>query len=166
MNIREALLAKHSKPQTMRIVNYIGDDKGRFAELMSAFFEDEYRLTQRASWPMNYCAQRHPKLIVPYLKKLLDHAERDDVHDAIRRNAMRLLQYVDVPARLKGRVYSLCLDLVTDLKQPVAAKVFAITTARKIAEGEPSLMSELALVVREQLPHNSIAFSKRAREAL
>ena len=150
----------------MRVVRYIGSDRERFAELMSAFFKGEYRLTQRASWPMNYCVQRHPELIVPYLKKLLDHAERDDVHDAVRRNAMRLLQYVDVPTRLKGRVYSLCLDLIGDLKQPVAVKVFAITTARKIAEKEPSLISELSLVVREQLPHNSVAFSKRAREVL
>ena len=166
MNIREELLASHSKAQTIKIVEFIGSDRERFSELMSIFFAGPYRLTQRAAWPMNYCVQRHPELIRPYLNKLLDFAERDGIHDAVRRNTMRLLQYVAVPTRLKGRVYELCLELIGDQKQPVAVKAFAITAARKIAETEPSLMSELALVVREQLPHNSIAFAKRAREVL
>jgi hypothetical protein len=166
MNIRDALLAEHSKRQTARIVKYIGADKDRFAELMQVFFAGPYRVTQRAAWPMNYCAQRHPELIAPYLGQLLSFAERDDVHDAVRRNVMRLLQYVDLPERLKGRVYSMCLDLIGDISQPVAVKAFAITTARRIAESEPALMKELALIVREQLPHNSIAFAKRAREVL
>ena len=166
MNIREELLASHSKAQTIKIVEFIGSDRERFSELMAIFFGGPYRLTQRAAWPMNYCVQSHPELIGPYLNKLLDFTERDDVHDAVRRNAMRLLQYVIVPPRLKGRVYELCLELISDQKQPVAVKAFAITTARKRAETEPSLMQELALVVREQLPHNSIAFAKRAREVL
>lgn len=166
MNIREALLAEHSKRQTARIVRYIGSDRERFAELMRTFFAGPYRVTQRAAWPMNSCAERHPELILPYLAKLLEFAERNDVHDSVRRNAMRLLQYVDVPRRLKARVYSLCLELIGDLSQPVAVKVFAITAARRIAESEPSLMQELSLVVKEQLPHNSIAYAKRAREVI
>ena len=44
MNIRQALQAEHSKPQTMKIVTYIGADKNRFAELMKIFFAGEYRL--------------------------------------------------------------------------------------------------------------------------
>jgi hypothetical protein len=166
MNIREALLASHSKAQVLKIVRFIDSDRERFSELMAIFFAGPYRLTQRAAWPMIYCAQQHPELIGPYLNKLLDFAERDDVHDAVRRNAMRLLQYVIVPTSLKGRVYELCLELIADLEQPVAVKVFALTTARKIAQDKPSLMNELALVVRKQLPHNSIAFAKRAREVL
>src|SRR5512143_3955685 len=102
MNIREALLAEHSKRQTARIARYIGSDRERFAELMRWFFTGPYRVTQRAAWPMSYCAERHPELILPYLGRLLKFAERDDVHDAVRRNAMRVLQYVDVPDRLRA----------------------------------------------------------------
>lgn len=166
MNIREALLAEHSKQQTMRIVNYVGSDRGRFAELMEVFFAGPYRVTQRAAWPMSYCAERQPELIRPYLPKLLDLVERGNVHDAVRRNSMRLLQFVDIPPRLKGRIYSICLDLIADATQPVAVKAFSITTARRIAETEPALMSELRLVVGQQLAHSSIALCKRAREIM
>jgi hypothetical protein len=92
MDIRQALMDEHSKPQTMAIVEFIGDDARRFADLMKIFFAGEYRLTQRSAWPMNYCAERSPELIRPYLPKLLDCLERDDMHDAVKRNILRLLQ--------------------------------------------------------------------------
>jgi len=56
MDIREALLAEHSKRQTMKIVRYINGDPARFAELMKLFLGDTYRLSQRAAWAVNYCA--------------------------------------------------------------------------------------------------------------
>jgi hypothetical protein len=166
MNIREALLAEHSKRQTMAIVDHIGSDPERFAELMSIFFEGEYRLTQRAAWPMNYCAERQPQLISPYLTRLVAQLERDDVHDAVKRNALRLMQFVDVPSRLKGKSYSICVDLIADPLQPIAVKVFAVTVAAKIARSSPDLMKELRQVVKETLPHSSVALHKRAREVM
>ena len=50
MDIREALLAEHSKGQTTKIVRYIDGDPVRFAELMKLFLGDTYRLSQRAAW--------------------------------------------------------------------------------------------------------------------
>lgn len=159
-------MAEHSKRQTTAIVEFIGDDPKRFAELMKLFFAGEYRLTQRAAWPMNYCAERHPKLILPYLPKLLDCLEREDMHDAVRRNVVRLLQYIKIPKRLMGRTYAHCVDLLDDADQPVAVRVFAMTVAARIAKAEPDLMNELKLIVRKHLPHSTAAFRVRARDIL
>jgi len=123
MNIREALRAEHSKRQTMKIVNYVGDDPDRFRELMTIFLGNEYRPTQRASWAVNYCVENHPALVKPYLSKLISLLEEQEGHDAIRRNVARLLQFVDVPSRLRGRAYAACYNLVDDPKQPVAVRV-------------------------------------------
>jgi len=164
MDIRQALKAEHSKRQTMAIVEFIGDDAERFAQLMKIFFAGEYRLTQRAAWPMNYCAERHPALIQPYLPKLLACLEREDVHDAVKRNVVRLLQYIEIPKRLAGKVYARCVDLIDDADRPVAVRAFALTVAARIAKSEPDLLNELRLVVRKHLPHTTVAFQKRARE--
>lgn len=166
MDIRQALMAEHSKRQTMAIVEFIGDDPKRFAELMKLFFAGEYRLTQRAAWPMNYCAERHSALIQPYLPKLLDCLEREDMHDAVKRNVMRLLQYIEIPKRLAGRVYAHCVDFIDDAYQPVAVRVFAVTVAARIAKSEPDLLNELRLIVSKHLPHTTAAFQKRARGIL
>lgn len=65
INIHQLLQKEHSKKQTDRIVKYIGDDKTRFATLIELFFDGEYRITQRAAWPLSYCVREHPELIQP-----------------------------------------------------------------------------------------------------
>jgi hypothetical protein len=63
MDLLKLLRAEHSKKQTDRIVDYIGADKDRFALLMKLFLQGEYRITQRAAWPLcsgagnAYCRQ-------------------------------------------------------------------------------------------------------------
>lgn len=166
MEIRQALLTEHSKRQTMAIVEYIGEDTNRFAELMKIFFAGEYRLTQRAAWPMNYCAELHPQLIQPYLPKLIDCLKQTDAHDAVKRNIVRLLQYVEIPSKLRGKVYSHCVDLIDDPNEPVAVRVFALTVAARIAKAQPALLNELRLIVKQHLPHTTIAFQKRASAVL
>ena len=88
------------------------------------------------------------------------------VRDAVKRNIVRLLQYVEIPRRLAGKVYAHCVDLIDDAHEPVAVRAFALTVAARIAKSEPGLMNELRLIARKHLPHTTIAFQKRAREVL
>lgn len=166
MDIRHALMAVHSKQQAVAIVEFIGDDPKRFAELMQLFFAGEYRLTQRAAWPMSYCVELNPELIRPYLPKLLDCLQRDDQHDAVKRNVVRLLQYIEIPKRLAGKVYSHCVDLIDNADEPAAVRAFAMTVAARIAKSEPDLMNELRLIVSKHQPHSTAAFKARARKIL
>lgn len=166
MNIREALLAEHSKRQTMRIVGYIDGDPKRFAELMKHFLGPTYRLSQRASWAVNYCAEHRPELVKPYFSKLVEQLERDDVHVAVRRNVARMLQFVEIPPRYRARVFEACYNLVDNGKQPVAIKVFAMTVAARVAKDKPELLNDLKLVVERYLPHSTAGFRSRARAVL
>ena len=166
MNIREALLAEHSKQQTMKIVRYIGNDAARFRELMKVFLGNEYRTTQRAAWAVSYCVEKHPDLVRPYLNKLIRLLELRDGHDAIRRNVARLLQFVEIPERLRGRVFSSCYELVDDPRQPIAVRCFALSVAAKAADLEPSLMNEIRLMTSKYLPQASAGFRARARKVL
>lgn len=166
MDIRDALRTEHSKRQTMAIVDYIGDDAERFKELMDIFLGSEYRPTQRAAWAANYCAQLHPELVAPYLTRLIAQLERDDVHDAVRRNVAWLLQFVEIPSRLHGRVFDACYNLVDNPEQPVAVRVYAMTVAARIAADKPDLLDELRLVIDKHIAHASIGFCKRVEVVL
>lgn len=166
MDIREALLAEHSKRQTMKIVNYINGDPERFAELMRLFLGPVYRISQRAAWAVNYSAEHTPELVKPYFGKLIAQLERDDVHVAVRRNVVRMLQFIEIPRRYHGRVFDLCYNLVDDPSQPVAVKVFAMTVAANIAKDSPDLLAELRLVVSKHLPGSTAGYRCRARIAL
>lgn len=152
MNIRYALLEVHSKAQAEKIVEYVGDDTERFAELMRLFLGDSYRITQRAGWPLSNCVERHPELIRPYFSKLLKQLDREDVHVAVRRNVVRLLQFVEIPKRYAGRVFDACYSLLADPNEPVAVRVFSMTVAAGIAKDSSELLEELRLVATEY-PH-------------
>jgi hypothetical protein len=166
MDIGAVLDSGHTKNNTMRVVRYVGSDGKKFAALMEIFFHGEYRMTQRAAWPVSYCVKDQPELIKPYLNKCIDLLAEKQGHVAVRRNVVRLLQYVEIPQRLKGKVYSHCVDLIDDLKEAIAVKAFALTVATKIAKSDPALIRELQLVVKKHLPHTTVAFHKRSLDIL
>jgi hypothetical protein len=166
VNIRDEILAEHSKRQTMKIVEYIDGDAEKFAELMKLFLGPVYRTSQRAAWAVNYCAEHNKKLVKPYFPKLVEQLERDDVHVAVRRNVVRMLQFIDIPKRLEGRVFDACYNLLNDPSEPVAVRVFAMTVAAKLAKDEPELLNELRLVATKYPQAATVGFRSRARRVL
>jgi hypothetical protein len=166
MDLLKLLRAEHSKKQTDRIVAYIGDDRERFQELIQLFFKGEYRITQRAAWPLSYCVRNHPELITPYYGQLLDNLGRKDIHVAVIRNTVRLLQDVSIPKRWHGRVMSICFDFAGDVETPIAVKVFAMTIVSNLSKDYPEILSELKLIIEEQWEQATPAFRSRARKIL
>ena len=166
MDLLKLLRAEHSKKQTDRIVAYIGDDKQRFAALINLFFQGEYRITQRAAWPLSYCVRRYPELIAPYYRQLLDNLGRKDIHVAVIRNTVRLLQDVSIPKRWHGRVMSICFDFVSDPETPIAVKAFALTILSNLSRDYPEIRGELKLIIEEQWERATPAFRSRARKIL
>jgi len=139
MNIREALSEEHSKAQCKKIVDYIGDDKKKFAELMKAFFAGEYRITQRAAWPMSYCVREHPELIIPYFEKLFGMLQKPGVHNAVIRNITRLLQHVQIPRRYHGKIMTTCFDYIASETAPIAVKAFSLTVLNNLSNDYPDI---------------------------
>ena len=166
MNIRTALLKEHSKKQCDAIVQHVGKDPVRFAELMKCFFEGEYRVTQRAGWPMSYCVEKYPDLIKPYFKKLLSNLTRPDLHDAIPRNTVRLLQHVEIPEKFHGQVMDICFRYISSPAEAVAIKAFSITVLQNLAKKYPEIINEIKLIIEERWDHETIAFKTRAKKLL
>lgn len=166
MNLQEALAKEHSKKQCDRIVKYIGSDWERFAELMHLFFKGEYRITQRAAWPMSYCVREHPALIRPYFKPLLDNLEKKGLHVAVIRNTLRLLQDLAIPRKHHGRLMNTCFDFIQSPETPIAVKAFSLTVLENLAKDYPDILPELKLIIAEQWDQSTPAFRSRARKIL
>ncbi|HTI10968.1 MAG TPA: hypothetical protein VL832_20500 [Puia sp.] len=166
MNLYELLEAGHSKKQCDRIVSYIGKDKDRFAGLMRLFLQGEYRITQRAAWPLSYCVRQHPQLIGPYFKPLLDNLEKPGNHVAVTRNTMRLLQDVDIPKKYQGRVMNSCFEFIQAPETPIAVKAFSLTVLQHLSGEYPDILPELKLIIEEQWEQAPPAFRSRAKKIL
>lgn len=165
MNLQNELLKEHSKSQTLKIVNYIGADPERFKQLIDTFLAGPYRVTQRASWALSNCVEKNQAVIIPHLKVILKALENSDAHDAVKRNIVRLLQFIDIPKKYYGTVVEKCFDLM-DPSQPIAVRVFSMTVLGKIAHHLPDLKKEIQLVIEDQLPYASAGFISRAKKVL
>ena len=166
MDLLKLLKYEHSKKQTDRIVAYIGQDKDRFARLIKLFFSGEYRITQRAAWPLSYCVRRYPELIKPYFKQLLDNLDREDIHVAVIRNTVRLLQDVTIPAKFQGRVMNTCFEFIQAPETPIAVKAFALTVLSNLSADYPEIKGELKLIIEDQWEQATPAFRSRAKAIL
>jgi hypothetical protein len=166
MNLESEILKEHSRRQAERIASWVGSNRKRMNSLMKLFLTGEYRVTQRAAWPISICADRHPAMISSYIPQLVRRMQDPGVHDAVKRNVVRILQTADIPEELLGTVATLCFGYLCGADEPVAVKCFSMTVLGRITQREPDLGRELRLVIEQQLPFGSAGFRARAKQVL
>src|ERR1019366_7428933 len=59
MDLQNVILEEHSKKQCTKIVEWVGNNQEKFDELFDLFLNGEYRITQRAAWPLSYCVIKY-----------------------------------------------------------------------------------------------------------
>ena len=163
MNLEETILKEHSKKQCNTIVKWVGNDSKKFNELFDLFLNGEYRITQRAAWPLSYCAIAHPGFMKNNFGKLLNNLKKPALHDSIKRNSIRLLQAIEIPEKYEGRVMEICFKYLESPKEAVAIKAFSLTVLSRLAKKYPEIIPEIKLLIEEQLPHQSAAFKSRVK---
>lgn len=165
MDLRSAILAEHSKANTLMIKNWIGDQQDRFDELMHLFLHEEYRIVQRAAWIMSHSAEAHPHLIQPHLESLLSAMESPK-HDAVLRNGLKVLAEVELEEELLGKAATLAFDFLADPKSPVAIKVHSMQLLANICQVEPDLAGELRILIEDQWEEGTAGFKSRGKKIL
>lgn len=166
MDIMAALQREHSKNQINKVTRYIGKDSAKFAQLMKLLAQGSYQVRQNAAWSLSCCAEQHPELVKPYLSILLKMVSQKDATVSIKRNIIRLLQFVDIPLKFQGKAVKICLNFLVSRTETIAVKVFSMTVVSHIAVGQPSLAKELIYILEDQLPYASAGFRSRARKIM
>ncbi len=166
MNLVEELLRENSKAVYTRIVRYVGQSPARYKLLVNLFLKGPYRVTQRAARPLSYCTELHPELVKPYLPRIVKTLSVQGQTDSIKRNVLRLLQFIDVPKALQGEITSVCFRFLSDPREPVAVRVFAMSVLGNMVEKEPELGKELEIIIHDQMPYGTAGFVSRANKVL
>lgn len=168
MNIREELLKEknHTREKALKISEYAGSSPKYFKELMQCFLSNEYRLAQRAAWSVSWAAQKKPELIQPYIKDLIVQLPRKDVHDAIIRNSVRILQKIKIPEAFHADLMNNCFAFIESNTTPVAIKAFSLTTLFNLSEIYPEINNELKLIIEERWNKETAAFKSRGKKIL
>lgn len=166
MDIEKEILAVHSKEHVVKLVKWVGNDKMRFQQLMEYLLCGEGQLANKSAWIIGHSAERNPALVSPWLKAMIKLIQKRGVHGTVKRNVIRILQFVDIPRGLQGAVANLSFELISSFEEPNAVRTFSMTVLAKIAWEEPILWNEFEIVVRQMLPYASPAFRARAKKVL
>lgn len=166
MKLREEILEEHSKEHALKIANYACASKKNFKELMKCFLDEEYRLAQRAAWSVSWAARKKPEMVYPHIKDLVTVLSKEGVHDAVIRNAVRVLQDLDIPEKYHGEVMDACFKFLENPTTPVAIKVFSLTTLFNLSKTYPEIQQEIKLIIEENWEHETAAFRSRGGKIL
>jgi hypothetical protein len=166
MDFRKRLSKSGAIDELTKMGDGLASNTAAFKALVDIYIEGPYKLTHRAAHVLNVMHARDPSLMGKYLKKIIGHLSTPGVHDAYRRNTIRMLQWIDIPRSLQGWVLDICFSYLQDKKEAIAIKVFSMSVIDKIGQGKPSLLNELRIVVEDQLPYAGPAFRSRARRIL
>lgn len=166
MHLKTEILKEHSKAQTQKFIDWVGTSQTRFDELVQLFLGDEYRVTQRAAWPLSYIAIAHPQLVKKHLPVFVKLLGNPKLHKAVRRNVVRLLQFVEIPKKLHGEVMNYCFDFIADVNEAAAVKAFSLTILENLSKKYPEIKGEIKTIVEERWDYESVAFHSRAKKFL
>ncbi|MEO5944777.1 MAG: hypothetical protein ABIP30_03375 [Ferruginibacter sp.] len=166
MNLREEILKEHSKAQCDKIVAWVGKSQKRFDELFNLFINDEYRVVQRAGWPMSYSAIAHPEFFNKHFADLIKNLQKENLHNAVKRNSIRLLQDVNIPEKYQGEIMEICFKYVASPTEAVAVKAFSLKVLGNLANVYPEIIPEIKLLIEDQMSLRTAAFKSRAKHLL
>lgn len=154
MNIEEQLSRETSRSNWNKIIAYVGEDEERFAELIQIFFLGEKKTIIGSSQAVGVIAEKQPRLIKPYLIDLIGYLKSDPV-DAVKRNTMRIFQFIEIPEEIEGDLFDIAMSYLKSIDTAIAIKAFSMTSLRKICAKYPELSQEvifqIEILVKEQV---------------
>ena len=166
MNLRETILAEHSKAQTDAIVHWVGNLQQRFDALCHLFLTDEYRVVQRAAWPLSYCAINNPQFITKHFGDLITNLHKPGLHAAVKRNTIRLLQFVEIPEEFHGEIMNICFNYIALPAETPAVKAFSLSILQNFTKLYPDIREEVRIIIEDRWETESPAFKSRAKRFL
>lgn len=166
MVLGEEILKEHSKQHALKIASYACASKKNFKELMKCFLDEEYSLSQRAAWSVSWAARKKPAMIIPHIKHLVSVLHKKNVHHAVIRNSVRVLQEIEIPEEFHGAVMDACFQFLEKPSTPVAIKVFSLATLFNLSKKYPEIKPELKLIIEDSWEHETAAFRSRAGKLL
>jgi hypothetical protein len=98
--------------------------------------------------------------------ELIKNLKKEHLHNAIKRNIVRLLQFVSLPEKYEGDVMNLCFHYLETPNEAVAIKASSLTVLGNLAKKYPEIIPEIKLLIKAQIDHQSAAFRQRAKKFL
>lgn len=145
MNIREQILAEHSRANADRVLHYVLEDKRRVKPLMKLFLGEEYRVVQRLAMVVGDLGRLQPTWLSPWHKAMIASGNAP-LHDSVKRNVLRYfseLPLSSIEEEDQGEILDLAFRLFESPTEAVAIRVYGMQIVANFSAVFPELKDEL-----------------------
>ncbi len=165
MDIRALLIQEHSKKRAQFICDGIIDGQADLKDLIEMLYTGDLRMRQKASWPLELLAKKKGALLHPYIPEIVEVLSHS-TEDSFTRNVYRILQHMTFDSEHLGPVYEVAYTHLSNPKNAIAVRVFAMSTCANIAQQYPDLAHELIPLIESYYPTGSSGYKARANKEL
>lgn len=166
MRMDELIMSDYSKEHILTVANEACTSKKRFKELVQCYLATDTELSKRAAWSLSWAARQKPEMVYTHIKELVLVLDKKGLHPAILRNAVRVLEEIDIPEEYHGEVMNACFGFIEKPDTAIAVKAFSLTVLYKLTKFYPEISHELKLIIEENWEHETPAFKSRGRKIL
>lgn len=133
--------------------------------LFDFLIEGKDVLARRCAEIIRVIYDKKPEIVIPQIDRLIDTLEKP-THSAIKRCIFRMFQQTEFTEEQTGKVVDLGFQHLQNRENPIAVRVFAMTTIYGITKKYPEILPELEAVITENLSEESTGFQNRAHKIL
>ena len=166
MDLNAQLLKVHNRENADLMANWVGTNQERFDRLLDILVSGDFKLAQRASWPLSISGMKHPFLVQNHLEQIIVNLKRKDIHNGVRRNTLNLFVYGIIPEILEGELMNLCFNYVADPLETAAIKSSSLGILEKLSKKYPEILPELKMIIQDQHPYEATSFKTKGRRIL
>lgn len=163
--LHDLLEFEFSKTQRQKIFLEIVNERISISTVLNSFAADIPIISQRIGFLLTKIQDERIDLLLLHLNQIWS-ALKPNSHDGVTRAVFRLFSTIKVPEDLEGEVFENGLILFKKKTTSIAIKVFIMTTVVNIALKHPDLKSEVAFLIKEQIPGSSAGYKSRANREL
>jgi len=150
-----------SKFHIIKVTNRILANPSEFSDLVALIEDEDTFIAQNAAWVMSDVVKENKQLVIPFMDKLYAIISKTKI-DGIKRNILRVWQWISISANMQYDIANLCLQYLQSKKETVAVKAFSLTVLQNLMPYMPELKEEILFEIEKQMPNSTAAFKYRA----
>lgn len=164
LNLINKLENNHSLTATLLIANACAENPRLVEELFKIIDGSNKILSQRAAWPIGHIAITNPHILLPYTAKLISLLKKENLHQAVYRNAMKALSVMDTDEEFAVELIDLSFNIIVNEGQAIATRSYAMDLALKQCLPYIELTNELGLLTSTLIDHKSAAIRSKSKQ--
>jgi hypothetical protein len=149
------------------ICEHVGNSQKNFDILFDFCFSHSYPVSMRAARAMQFCVERYPELMNPYLDQMVELTLSAKI-EGVKRGFLKILSENIDPTGINnsGLLVDKCVDWALSKNEKPAIRYYSIDILLKISKKEPSLKNEILSVFEILLDDSSPSVRSKVQRAL